>query len=447
LFVGGGISFLGSMVSFVALPYQAYKLTHSSLVVGLLSLAELMPLLVTAFVGGALADAVDRRSLIRWTEAGMAVVSAMLLANALSSDPQLWVLFVCAVLVAGLDGLQRPSLDALVPRLVDPGKLAATSALMSLRSQVGMIAGPAITGVLIAAGGLPVTYGIDVASFAVSLVALAMLGATPPPPDEAELSLGAIRHGLSYAWSRKDLLGTYFVDMNAMFFGMPNALFPQFATHLGGPAALGVLYAAPAVGSFAVTLTSGWTVRVRRHGKMIAIAAVVWGIGIVGLGFSPNLWLAAMSLVVAGAGDMVSGLGRMTMWNQSIPDALRGRLAGIEMLSYASGPTLGDVESGLVDGLLGLRTTIVSGGVICIVGTAVLASLLPAFWKYDAHQGVLYRSRVGAGGEGVGEPAWQPSRLVPPDPAAHSPYLGRPGGEPRADGPSESGGPESPQGA
>ena len=229
------------MVSFVALPYQAYKLTHSSLVVGLLSLAELMPLLVTAFVGGALADAVDRRSLIRWTEAGMAVVSAMLLANALSSDPQLWVLFVCAVLVAGLDGLQRPSLDALVPRLVDPGKLAATSALMSLRSQVGMIAGPAITGVLIAAGGLPVTYGIDVASFAVSLVALAMLGATPPPPDEAELSLGAIRHGLSYAWSRKDLLGTYFVDMNAMFFGMPNALFPQFATHLGGPAALGVL--------------------------------------------------------------------------------------------------------------------------------------------------------------------------------------------------------------
>ncbi|MGO9558081.1 MAG: MFS transporter [Acidimicrobiales bacterium] len=432
LFAGGGISFAGSMVTFVALPYQAYQLSHSSLIVGLLSLAELAPLLVTAFVGGALADAVDRRALIRWTEAGMCVVSALLLLNALGSHPQLWVLFACSMLFAALDGLQRPSLDALVPRLVSADQMPATSALMALRSEIGMIAAPALTGVIIAAGGLAVTYGIDVASFLVSLVALAMLGAAPPPIEGNELSFGAIRDGMAYAWSRKDLLGTYFVDMNAMFFGMPNALFPQFATRLGGPAALGVLYAAPAVGSFIVTLTSGWTTRVRRHGRMIAIAACVWGIGIIGLGLSPSLWLAGLSLVVAGGGDMVSGLGRTTMWNQSIPDSLRGRLAGIEMLSYASGPTLGNVESGLVDGLLGLRATIVSGGVVCLAGSALISALLPAFWRYDSRTGRLRRSGED---ESVG---------VPPDPAAHSPYLGRPGGEPRVEGLHESRGPLDP---
>ena len=275
------------MVTFVALPYQAYHLSHSSLVVGLLSLAELGPLLVTAFIGGALADAVDRRVLIRLTEAGMGLASVALLANALVAHPALWVLFACAALFATLDGLQRPSLEALVPRIVESDDLPAASALLSLRTDVGMIAAPAVAGVIIAAGGLPVTYAIDVVSFVLSLGVLALLGAAPPASDEGELSLRAVREGLTYAWSRKDLLGTYLVDMNATFFGMPNALFPQLAVHLGGPSALGVLYAAPAVGSFLVSLTSGWTSRVRRHGRMIAVAAGIWGIGIVGLGLAP----------------------------------------------------------------------------------------------------------------------------------------------------------------
>jgi MFS family permease len=395
LFFSGGISFAGSMLTFVALPYQAYRLTHSSLVVGLLSLAELGPLLVSAFVGGALADAVDRRKMLLVTEVLLAGASVVLVVNAVLSHPQLWVLFAVSVVVAGVDGLQRPSLDALVPQLVPPGQLAATSAIMSLRSQFGMIAAPALTGVIIAAGGLATTYGLDVASFVVSFALLLRLGATPPPPEEAELSLRAIGEGLRYAWLRKDLLGTYLVDMNAMFFGMPNALFPQLATHLGGPSALGVLYASPAVGSFLVTATSGWSARVRRHGRMIAVAAIIWGVGIVALGFSGALWEAALALVVAGAGDMVSGLGRMTMWNQSIPDALRGRLAGIEMLSYSSGPTLGNVESGLLEALAGLRTSIVAGGALSILGTVALTALLPAFRRYDSREGERHRFPAG----------------------------------------------------
>ncbi|HKH88611.1 MAG TPA: MFS transporter [Acidimicrobiales bacterium] len=395
LFAGGGISFAGSMLTYVALPYQAYQLSHSSLVVGLLSLAELIPLLATAFIGGALADAVDRRRMLRLTEVGQCLATAVLVLNSALGRPQLWVLFAVSVVTAGVDGLQRPSLDAIVPQIVRPEQLAATSAIMSVRSQLGMIAAPALTGVIIAAGGLTLTYSLDVASFVISLGFLWRLGTMPPPAGDSDLSLAAIRAGLSYAWARKDLLGTYLVDMNAMFFGMPNALFPQIASHMGGASALGVLYASPAVGSFLVTLTSGWTAKVRRHGRMIAVAATVWGAGIVLLGFASALWVAALGLVAAGAGDMVSGLGRMTMWNQSIPDGLRGRLAGIEMLSYSSGPTLGNVEAGLVETFAGLRTSIVAGGVFSIVGTGLLSLALPAFWRYDAREGAKLRHATG----------------------------------------------------
>ncbi|MGO8874363.1 MAG: MFS transporter [Acidimicrobiales bacterium] len=394
LFAGGGISFAGSMLTYVALPYQTYELTHSSLVVGLLSLAELVPLLVTAFIGGALADAVDRRRMVRLTEAGMCLVSVLLVLNAHLAHPRLWVLFAVSVLLTAFDGLQRPSLDAMVPMLVRPDQLAATSSIMSLRSQLGMIAAPALTGVIIAAGGLTLTYTLDVASFVISLAFMLRLGAMPPP-SQSDLSLRAMRIGLAYAWQRKDLLGTYLVDINAMFFGIPNALFPQLASHLGGASALGVLYASPALGAFLVTATSSWVARVRRYGRMIAVAAALWGAGIVLLGFAASLSLAALGLVIAGAGDMISGLGRSTVWNQSIPDDLRGRLAGIEMLSYSSGPTLGNVEAGILERLVGLRTSIVAGGALCVAGTALLSLALPAFWHYDARQGEKHRQLPG----------------------------------------------------
>jgi MFS family permease len=257
LFLGQATTFFGSMITYVAIPFQTYALTGSSLAVGLLGLAELAPLLVTAFLGGALADAVDRRRLVRITELALMLTTAILLANSLVGAPRLWVLFAVAATMAGLDGLQRPPLEALTPRLVERDELPAAAALDSLRATLGMVAGPAVGGLLIAAFGLPWTYGVDLVTFAVSLLCLSAMRAVPPPPDAAPPSLRSIREGFRYAVSRDVLVGTYAVDIVAMFFGMPLALFPALAADLGGAGVLGLLYAAPSVGSTLATLTSG----------------------------------------------------------------------------------------------------------------------------------------------------------------------------------------------
>jgi len=384
LFFGQAVSFAGSMITYVAVPFQVYKLTGSSLAVGLLSLVELAPLLVAALVGGALADAHDRRRLVLLSELGLAAVSIVLAVNALLPRPQLWVLFVAAAVAAGLDGIQRPSLDSLVPRIVRREEIPAAAALNSLRTTFGMVLGPPIGGLLIALAGLPLTYAVDVLSFAASLVALGRMRAVPPPPEAEPPSLRRIAEGLRYARSRPELMGTYLVDINAMLFGMPIALFPALATRYGGPGVLGLLYAAPSVGSMLATLTSGWTGSVYRHGRAVLLAATAWGLAILGFGLAGPLWLALVMLALAGAADMISGIFRSTIWNQTIPDQLRGRLAGIEQISYSSGPLLGNVEAGTVASLTTVRTSVVSGGVLCVVGCAVLAVVLPAFKSYDA---------------------------------------------------------------
>ena len=386
LFIGQGVSYFGSMITFVALPYQAYQLTGSSLVVGLLSLAELAPLLVTAFVGGALADAFDRRRLVQIAELGLAACAGVLVLNALSSQPKLWVLFVVGAAMAGLDGIQRPPLDALTPRLVERDELVAASALDTLRWNLGTVTGPAVAGVLIAALGLPVTYTIDVATFGVSLLMLALMRSVPPPPDAQRPSLRGIVDGFRYATSRPELVGTYGVDLIAMFFGMPLALFPAFAAEFGGAGVLGLLYAAVSLGSLVATVTSGWTGRVHRHGLAVIWAAIGWGVGITALGFAPNLWLAVAALAFAGGADMISGLFRGAIWNTTIPDHLRGRLAGIEQVSYSAGPLLGNLEAGVVASFAGVRASIVSGGILCIGGVALAALALPAFRHYDARR-------------------------------------------------------------
>jgi MFS family permease len=199
--------------------------------------------------------------------------------------------------------------------------------------------------------------------------------------------LRSVIEGLKYARSRQELLGTYLIDLNAMFFGMPMALFPALAESFGG-ASVGLFYAMPAVGSLAVTITSGWTKRVNKHGLAVTIAATVWGLAIICFGMAHRLWLALLFLALAGAADMVSGLFRLTIWNQTIPDHLRGRLASIEMISYTTGPYLGNAEAGLVASLFGLRASVVSGGVLCVVGSGLLALTLPAFIRYKGHEGL-----------------------------------------------------------
>jgi len=384
LVLGQTVSGAGSMATFVAVPFQVYELTGSSLAVGLLGVAEFAPIIALALVGGALADAFDRRRLVQIAEAGAAIAAGGLLLNATLAHPHVWVLYVCAALMAAFTAVRRPPLDALVPRLVERDELKAASALQWSFHNMASLAGPALAGVVIAAAGLTVTYAVDVASFAASLVVLTAMRTPPPPPDAERPSLRTIVEGLRYASSRQDLIGTYLVDMNAMFFGMPMALFPAIAKRYGGAEVLGLLYAAPSAGSIAVTLTSGWTARVHRHGRAIAFGAAAWGVAIVGFGFADALWLAVACLVVAGAMDTISGIFRSAIWNETIPDHLRGRLAGVEMISWSSGPLLGDAEAGLLAALTSVRTSVVSGGIACVAGTVALALALPRFWGYDS---------------------------------------------------------------
>jgi MFS family permease len=384
LVLGQSVSEAGSMLTFVAVPFQAYELTGSSLAVGLLGAAEFAPILVLALIGGALADAFDRRRLVQIAEVGAAVVAGVLLVNAALPDPQLWVLYVCSALLAAFMALRRPPLDALVPRLVERDELKAAAALEFTVHNFAFVAGPALGGVLIAAAGLEATYALDVASFAFSLVVLTMMRTPPPPADAEPPSLRTIRDGVRYAGSRQELIGTYLIDMNAMFFGMPMALFPALAKGYGGAEALGVMYAAPAAGAIVFGVTSGWTRRVHRHGRAIAYAAAAWGAAIVAFGFADALWLAVACLAVAGGMDAISGVFRSAIWNETIPDHLRGRLAGVEMISWSSGPTLGNVEAGAVAALAGVRASVVAGGVACVAGTVALALALPRFWRYDS---------------------------------------------------------------
>jgi len=383
LLLGQLFSMLGSMVTFVAVPFQVYQLTRSSLAVGLIGLVELGPVLTFAFLGGALADANDRRRMVLLAEAGAAITSALLLVNALLPAPHLWAIYLVAAAQGGLFAIMRPSLDAMVPRLVPAEEITAAGALNSLRGTVAMVGGPALAGVLIAAAGLPATYGVDVTGLAVSLAALAMMRAVPPPAGAERPSLRRVAEGVRYARSRPDLLGTYLVDMTAMFFGMPEALFPAVAAGLGGPRVLGLLYSMPAVGALVATATSGWTGRVHRHGWGVILAATAWGLAIVGFGLAASLPLALLGLGAAGAADAVSGIFRGAIWNRTIPDTLRGRLASIELLSYSSGPLLGNAESGVVAALASVRASIVSGGVLCVAGCLACALLLPGFRAFD----------------------------------------------------------------
>jgi MFS family permease len=382
LFWGQLVSFMGSMLTYVAVPYQVYQLTHSPLIVGLLGLTQLGPILAFSMIGGAIADARDRRGTVLATEIAFAALSALLYVNAILPEPRLWVIFILAAIQSGLFALQRPSLDAMVPRLVEKSDLTAAGALNATRGTIGMLVGPAIGGVLIVTIGLPATYALDALSFAASLVALTLMRASPPVLGGERPSVQGVLDGWNYARSRPELVGTYVVDIVAMVFGMPEALFPAIAESLGGPAILGLLYSAPALGALLAAGTSGWTNHVRRHGLAVILAATIWGVAIIGFGLASTPMVALALLALAGGADAISGIFRMSIWNHTVPDELRGRLASIEMVSYTSGPALGNTESGLVAGLFGVSASVISGGVLCVLGCAVCFVWMPRFREY-----------------------------------------------------------------
>lgn len=387
LYVGQVLSFVGSMLTYVAVPYQIFQITRSSLWVGLLGTAQLIPLLVAALFGGALADTIDRRRLLVVSELVMACGSLAMVVNSLLEKPSAVVLFGVSAAMSGVNGFHRPALDALTPRLVEREDMTAVSALSFLRFNVGAIGGPALAGFLIARFGVAITYAIDCLSFGISMACLALLRPVAMPKLEESSSIARIAEGLRYAIRRPELIGTYVIDIVAMLFAMPMALFPGMGERWGGASATGWLYSSMSIGALVMTMLSGWSSRVRRHGAAVVVAAGVWGVAIIALGFAPSLPLAIGCLALAGAADAVSGLFRMTIWNQTIPDTLRGRLAGVEMISYMTGPLLGNARAGFVASAAGERASIVSGGVLCVLGVVLCVPLLPAFWRYVATNG------------------------------------------------------------
>ncbi|MCF2540801.1 MULTISPECIES: MFS transporter [Streptomyces] len=384
VWLAGLVSTFGSFLTFVALPVQIKELTGSAAAVGAIGAVELVPLIVCGLYGGALADALDKRGLIVWTEAGQAVLSAALLLNALLPRPAVWPLYVVAALSSALVSVQRPALDALLPRIVAHDQLPAAASLNALRWQVGGVAGPALAGVVVAYAGLGWAYAADLVTFVVSVLFVIGLASSPPSHEAAKPSLRAIAEGARYAWSRKELLGTYVIDIAAMLFALPLAVLPFLADELGAPWALGLMYAAVPAGAMLVSLTSGWTARVHRHGRAVVLAAALWGAAITAAGLSHDVWLVLLFLTLGGAADMVSGLFRGVMWNQTIPDELRGRLAGIELLSYSVGPQLGQTYMGGVAAWKGVRTSVWSGGLLCVGAVGLLALCLPKLMTYDA---------------------------------------------------------------
>ena len=387
LWFGNAISLLGSMLTTVAIPYQVYQLTGSTLAVGLLGIAALVPLLTISFLGGAIADAVDRRLLLIVSDIGLAVISGLLVANAALADPRLWALYAAEALGTAFYAIQRPAMDALVPRLVGEENIASAAAVQGIYSSFGHVGGPALGGILIASVGLTATYAIDVVTFTASLIAALLLPKMPPLGAVARPGLSAIAEGFRLVRQKPELKGIFAVDTVAMIFGMPSALFPAFAEEFGGGArTLGFLYAAPYAGALLATLFSGWVTRSRRQGLGVCVAASAWGAAIVGFGLAPTLWPALLFLALAGAADDWSAILRSTIALTVTPDSMRGRISGIELAQVAGAPALGNLEAGALASVTSLRFSVVSGGLACIVGCWLFIAAVPALLRYDAHR-------------------------------------------------------------
>jgi MFS family permease len=386
LWIGQAVTFVGSEMALVALPYQVWQLTHSTLVLGLFSLTELVPLLTLTLAGGAVADAIDRRRMVLITETLQALGVAGLLVNAALPHPSIVVLFVFATIVAGCFSAGVGAMRSIPQRLIPEEVFAQAGALDSIYYGLGGVAGPPLAGVLIATTGLPVVYAIGMASFAATVVALWGLPSMPPHPDADRPGIRSIVEGFRFVSREKVILGFFLVDTNAMVFGMPLGLFPAIAARFGDATYLGALYAAPAAGALIAGLGSGWVAYVRRQGLVVVAAASLWGVAIAGFAFADRFWLALVLVGLAGLADQVSAIFRNAMLLALTPDRLLGRVRGIEFMQVASAPSLGNLEAGVVASLTSIRTSVASGGLLCVAGTLASAAAFPVLVRYEARR-------------------------------------------------------------
>jgi MFS family permease len=391
LFWGVAATMLGQQMTLVAVPYQVYELTGSSLMVGLTSVVALVPLVVFGLLGGAIADAMDRRRLMVITSVGAAVTSALLAVQALlPGEGNLAVLWVLAACVSGFAAVNQPARSAVIPALVGPEGVAAANALSMTVRQAGVVVGPLLAGVLIGVGDLFLAYAVDALGFLAAVVLLRGLPPLPPVGMSGPLRLrSAVRgvgEGFAFLRTQPVLLMTFVVDIIAMLFAWPQAVFPELSETRfeGSPNSLGWLFAGVSIGSLVMGLTSGWVTRVDRQGAVVLAAIAVWGVAIIGFGFAPTLWIAVLCLAVAGAGDMVSAVLRTSMLQLAAPDEMRGRMQGVFIVVVAGGPRLGDLRAGAIASTAGVTFAMWSGGLIIVVAMVVVALVVPSFWRFRA---------------------------------------------------------------
>ena len=386
LWIGQAVSNVGRQITAIVLPYQVYVLTKDLLAVGAVSLVQLVPILVFSLGGGAIADAVDRRKLLLVTQTALALSSLAFVLLSLLPAPPIAAIFAVAFVAAGIGAVDQPARSSAIPRLVPPERFPAAMAMNQLMFNGSAIVGPAIGGIVLATAGVAAAYLIDVVTFGAAIAALLLIAPIPPVAGATRPSLRAIAEGLRFARHRPEVLGTFIVDINAMVFGSPRALYPALALDVFrvGPAGVGLMSSAVAIGAFAATLFAGWTSRVRRPGRVVLIAVTVWSLGIMGFGLATfSFPLALLCLAIASGADLISAIMRSSIIQLRTPDALRGRVSSIHFLVVTGGPRVGDAEASAVAAVIGPALSVVSGGLLSLVGTAVISLALPAFGRLD----------------------------------------------------------------
>jgi MFS family permease len=387
LFLGQLVSTLGSNISNVAAPYFIYNLTHSTAKVGLLGVTTLIPLVLFGFWGGAIADSSNRKRIIITCEVLLAFLCCLFAYLVQVEALQEWMVYALNAIMAALSGFHRPALESLTPRLIERADMAKVSALQGFRGTFAHIIGPAIGGLLIAKGGVAFSFWIDAATFVFSIFCLIQL--TNPPRESKKKQrpdLAAILEGFRYALQRPLLMGTYLVDIVAMSFCNPVALFPAIAEISGGASRLGPLYSAISIGALLASLLSRWTLGARKHGALVSFGAAIWCVSILlfAVCFQFSYWLGFALLALAGYGDMISAMFRQTIWNENIPDSHRGRLAGIEMISYMAGPMIGNTLMGYLAAVSNVEKALSTGAVVALIGVGLLTYFLSTFRNYTS---------------------------------------------------------------
>jgi MFS family permease len=389
LLASEALSAVGGQAALVAIPYQVYVLTHSAALVGLLGLAELGPLVAGALLGGVAADRFDRRVVLRSAQAAIAVVATALAAGALLGGPPVWLIFVLAAVLAGTISVEGVARSAIVPALVGPQRLRAGLSLNYGLYQVAAVVGPGVGGLVIAAFGVGAAFAIDAVGFALALALTLALRPLPPAPvgGHEHLPVGrSIAEGLRFVRGSRALLGSFAIDLAAMTFGMPRALFAvlSLTVYDAGASGTGLLYSAVSAGALAAALTSGWIEHAHRLGRIVIGAVLVWGAAIALAGLAGSLFAAAALLAVAGAADSVSAVCRSVINQTVTPEPLRGRMSSVYLIVVTSGPRLGDVESGLAASLMSATTAVFTGGLVCIAAAGAVVLAFPELARYDS---------------------------------------------------------------